>query len=91
VAPGRRYDGISGAELVKYALIVCSGCPVQYDCAHYAIEAMMIAGTWSCPITQLRWLQKQSDAFDLVEMARDAHLPMQNVAVRVYHERNPAA
>jgi hypothetical protein len=89
VAPGQKYNGISGAERVKYALIICSGCPAQYACAEYAVTALMIAGTWSMPITQLRWLQKQDDAVDLIHMARDALLPVQNVAARVYHERMP--
>lgn len=87
VAPGKRYDDIPGSELVKYALILCSGCLAQYDCATYAIKGMMIAGTWSLPITQLRWLQGQQDGLDMVEMARESKLPVQNVAVKVFTER----
>lgn len=91
VAPGKKYDGLSGAELVKYALIICSGCPSQYDCAKFAVDAQMIAGTWSCPITQLRWLQKQDDAHDLIEMARESGTPMQTVAVEVFTARTQPA
>jgi hypothetical protein len=91
VAPGKKYDGISGAELVKYALIICSGCDAQYDCANYAVNALMIAGTWSMPITQLRWMQKQPDAHDLIEMAREIEAPMQSVAVSVFVERHTPA
>jgi hypothetical protein len=87
VAPGRKYRGLSGGELVKYALIVCSGCPAQYDCVTFAIKGMMIAGTWAVPVTHLRWLQKQDDAFDLIQMAKDANVPMQQVAVRAFAER----
>jgi hypothetical protein len=89
VAPGKKYNGVSGAELVKYALIICSGCPSQYDCADYAVDGLMIAGTWAMPITQLRWLQKQSDAHDVIEMARVSGTPMQAVAVAVFTERQP--
>jgi hypothetical protein len=81
VAPGRRYDGISGAELVKYALLNCFNCNAQYDCAEYAVRAVMIAGTWSMPITQLRWLQGQRErAFDLIAIARERGVAMQEVA-----------
>lgn len=88
VAPGRRYDGVSGNELVKYALIICSGCSAQHDCASYAVQAMMIAGTWSMPITQLRWLQGEDDALDLIEMARAADVPMQRVAAEAFSARD---
>lgn len=87
VVPGRRYDGVSGNELVKYALILCRGCVAQYDCAAYAVLAKMIAGTWSMPITQLRWLQAQEDALDLIELARGAAVPMQVLASEAFIER----
>ena len=80
VAPGRKYNGISGSELVRYALMICNSCPAQYDCATYAVKAQMIAGTWSLPITQLRWLQSRVDSQDLIEMAREGEIPMQKVA-----------
>lgn len=80
VAPGRKYGDLSGSELVRYALLICNTCPAQYDCASYAVQAQMIAGTWSIPVTQLRWLQKQPDALDLIGMARDNDVPMQAVA-----------
>jgi hypothetical protein len=86
-APGRRYNGLSGNELVKYALMICRNCPAQYDCATFAVEAKMIAGTWSMPITPLRWLQGIDDALDLIEMARELQAPMQEVAMRAQVER----
>lgn len=81
VAPGRKYNGISGSELVRYALMVCFACPAQYDCAQYAVDGQMTAGTWSMPITQLRWLQTQEHPNELIEMARDGEVPMQKVAL----------
>lgn len=80
VAPGRKYNDISGSELVRYALIICHSCPAQYDCTTYAVKATMIAGTWGLPITQLRWLQEQDDALDLIELARSHQVPMQDLA-----------
>lgn len=85
VAPGRRYNGISGSELVKYALILCSNCPAQYDCATFAVKATMIAGTWSVPITQLRWLQNQPDALDMIEQAREDDVPVQAMTALAFN------
>lgn len=84
VAPGRKYNGISGSELVRYALIICHGCPAQYDCATYAVKATMIAGTWSMPVTQLRWLQAQDDGLDLIEIARSRHAAVQTVIAEAF-------
>jgi hypothetical protein len=86
VAPGRKYNGISGSELVRYALLICNTCPAQYDCATYAVKAQMIAGTWSMPITQLRLLQKQANKHDLIDMARTNGVSMQAVAVHSMSE-----
>jgi hypothetical protein len=87
VAPGRTYNGLSGNELVRYALLLCASCDAQYDCATYAVQATMIAGTWSMPITQLRWLQSQDDALDLIDLARDNEMPVQVVASQVLAAR----
>lgn len=77
-APTRTYDGMSGSELVKWALIVCRGCPAQYDCAAYAVEGWMIAGTWSMPLTHLAWLRKQPDWEDIIADARQRKVPIQD-------------
>ena len=84
VAPGRSYHGLSGSELVKYALIVCSGCPAQYACAEYAVKATMIAGTWSMPVTQLRWLQARDDGLDMIEQARKDGVPVQVMTAEAF-------
>lgn len=84
VAPGRRYGDYSGSELVKYALLWCHSCPAQYDCASFAVRGKMIAGTWGLPITQLRWLQEQDDAFDLIELARQNGIAVQTVASEAF-------
>lgn len=80
VAPGKRYHGVSGSELVKYALLICNTCPAQYDCAKYAVKGMMIAGTWAVPVTQLRWLQGREGSLDLIDMAQINEVPVQVVA-----------
>lgn len=88
---GKRYGEFSGGELVKYALIVCSGCPAQYDCTSYAIKGMMVAGTWGVSISQLRWLQGQDDGLDLVEIARELDAPVQSVVADVFAARTSKA
>lgn len=60
-----------GDEMIKMALMICATCPVQYDCAAYAVQGLMQAGTWSMGIANLRWLQGQEGALDLVAEARE--------------------
>lgn len=81
-------DGkMTGRELIKAALMVCHACPVQYDCARYAAEGLMRAGTWAMKIGDLRWLQRQGDALRLIDIAEAEHIPMQNAAVEVRFRR----
>ncbi len=44
------------------AKMMCQICPVQWDCARYAVRGMMQAGTWAMRITFLRDLQKDQPA-----------------------------
>lgn len=60
-----------GDEMIKMALMICATCPVQYDCAAYAVQGLMQAGTWAMGIANLRWLQGQEGALDLVAEARE--------------------
>ena len=89
VGPGRRAAGsdVSNSELVKLALLICRGCPVQYDCARYAVEGMMLAGTWGMPLTALEWLRKQDDWEELVEFAETVGAPIQDVVADVRRDR----
>lgn len=48
-------------EMVKVALMICHGCPVQWDCARYAIEGQMRAGTWAMPISVLRSMSRPAN------------------------------
>jgi hypothetical protein len=80
--PVKRADGtvavLMGREMQKLALIHCAGCPVQYDCAEYAVEAgLMLAGTWAMKIVDLAWLQKQDDWREILMDAFVAGTPVQ--------------
>lgn len=77
----QRSDGtvakVKGREMVKLALIHCAGCPVQYTCATYAVEAGMLAGTWAMKIVDLDWLRDRDDWQEIIAAARKAGTPMQ--------------
>lgn len=81
---GKNADGVSGVEIVKAALMLCSSCPVQYDCAEYALQGLMIAGTWAMDINDLKWLQRQTDGQSIVDLARVQKRPVQDVVVQVH-------
>lgn len=91
VSPGQNVNGISGAEMVRYAQIICYACPAQYDCLSYAVEGMMLAGTWAVRAKTLHWMQSQPDALDLVAMARANKIPVQDIASTVMAQRTAAA
>lgn len=77
----QRSDGtvakLKGREMQKLALIHCASCPVQYDCAEYAIEAGMLAGTWAMKIVDLDWLRNQDEWRELLMDAFVANVPVQ--------------
>lgn len=79
----RDESGVSGAEIIKAALMICSSCPVQHDCASYALEGLITAGTWSMDIGDLRWLQKQPDGQSILDLAHVQNRPVQDVVVQV--------
>lgn len=79
VARHQVVDGISGAELIRMALTVCWSCPAQYDCARFAVEGLMVAGTWAMDIGDLKWLQAQDDGVEFVLMAEALGEPVQVV------------
>lgn len=60
--------------MIKMALIVCASCKAQHDCAQYAVEGMMRAGTWAMGITNLTWLQAQPDSMNILRHARRNNL-----------------
>lgn len=73
---------MSGRKLIQYALLVCSGCPVQYDCARTAILTEASAGTWGATLEDLRWLiKKHRDPLGVIDAAEATGESVQ-VAVR---------
>lgn len=56
--------------------MVCNSCPVQWECADYAVQGKARAGTWAMGITNLVWLQDQDAPLDLIDAARRRQLPL---------------
>lgn len=74
---GKKEVVLEGKEMIKVALMHCYGCPAQYVCARYGVEARCRAGTYGMRISDLRWLQSQPDALELIAIADDLDIPMQ--------------
>lgn len=82
--PDGTVDELRGSEMQKLALLTCFSCPAQYDCATYALEAGMLAGTWAMKAVDLAWLQKldRSAALRIVGRARRTRVAVQVVVRR---------
>lgn len=59
------------------ALTLCAMCPVQWDCAAYALNADEPDGTWAMSLKDRKWLRKQPDAHKIVEQASFDGVPVQ--------------
>ncbi len=76
---GRR---TSGAKLIELALLECAMCPVQWDCARFAVQVREPLGTWAMSIEDREWLQDQPiDADVFIKQAESDCRPIQH-AVR---------
>lgn len=79
----RDHEPIRGQKLIELAVLICQGCPAQWDCADYAVRGLMQGGTWATTPRNLRWLiEDADDPLALIESARHAGQPV-DVAVRV--------
>lgn len=81
---------ISGRELSAVALLICHSCPVQWDCARYAIRGRIQAGTWAMKISylrdlQLEWQRAGVDVFAIIDDAQVQGVPVQ---VAIERHRN---
>lgn len=72
---------ISSAKLMDVALTFCQMCPVQWDCASYAVVAQETYLIWAMSNEDMRMLRKRADALILIERARNAGISVQ-VAIR---------
>lgn len=70
-------DGVKSHQMIKYALLGCAGCPAQYDCARWAVQAQVRAATYSMRIGMMKWLQKQGDWESIIDEAEALEQPVQ--------------
>lgn len=82
-------DGVRGSALIELALMYCYSCPAQYDCARYAVDGEISAGTWAMGIVELEWLQTQPQARRIISGAEQHGTPVQ-VAVGRRHQKHKA-
>lgn len=68
---------------IALALAICETCPVQWDCARFALAVGEKWHTWGMDVDDLRWLSTQREADRVVSMAEEHGVPVQ-VAVRRY-------
>lgn len=82
--PDGTIDELRGAEMQKMALMTCHACPAQYDCAAYALEAGMLAGTWAMKAVDLAWLRKldRPAALRIIGRARRTKVAVQVIVRR---------
>lgn len=67
------FPGRGQSSLVKKAVQVCKGCPVQFECHEYAINNAIEHGVWggSTPDQRTQWIQKDitvSDAWEQLNL-----------------------
>jgi hypothetical protein len=72
---------VLGEQLIKVGLDLCMHCPVQWDCATWALNVDEPQGTWGMRFEDLRALREIRNPLALIERARLAEVPVQ-VAVR---------
>jgi len=77
-------------ELIQAALMICAGCPAQYQCALWAIEVKEESGTWSMEHNHLLWVIRQDDSEAIVHKAKIAGEPVQVAVKRTLNERRRA-
>jgi len=74
---------VSGHEMTRVALLYCFACPVQWDCARFAVEGLCKAGTWAMRIVALNRLQDDiPGALAMLHEAEDAGVPVQVAVAR---------
>lgn len=78
---GKHLLGRPAKAWVALAVLECRNCPVQYDCARFALQVNEKWGTWSMHIDDLKRLQAHPRQNAIIAAAELAGIPVQ-VAVR---------
>lgn len=81
-------ERIPGRKLIQMAVMICRTCPVQWECARYAIKSEAEIGTWGSEISKIKTFGARHNYDDLLDMAKDADIPVDDL---VRMTLNPSA
>ncbi len=73
----------TGAELIAYASHVCEYCPVQWDCASYAVAIEPTVGTWSVPLDDVKVLIRSGIGEDVIRVAQRKRMTVKEAVARL--------
>ena len=77
-----------GAELIAYAEATCELCPVQWECARFALRSEASVGTWGMSFDDLEWLSKNvDDPVGFIDAADTEDIPVQEAVCIVRRAR----
>jgi hypothetical protein len=78
---------VEASKLTEMAVMICQTCPVQYDCARYAVTYEEAAGTWAMRRRNLEWLlnyetkaalrMSSTEAIAIIDAAEHAGVPVE--------------
>lgn len=71
----------------------CSACPVQWECARWAIANEMECGVWGMTRRDRRWLERHPNAVGVIDAARRDHVPVGTYVsgLRSAYSRHPSS
>jgi hypothetical protein len=79
---GKPPKRVTARALHRLALKECLLCPVQWECAKYAIDTDAVVGVWGARLEDLRWLACHSEWRDILVLAKEHAVPVQTIAQR---------
>jgi len=79
----QRYDTDYSREALALALGTCEICPVQWECASYAIDGECIYGIWAVKRDDRRALGKKVGWREMMQEAKENCRPVSSVIVAI--------
>jgi hypothetical protein len=73
---GPLLQGRPAEAWITMAVSICKACPVQYDCARFAVQVDERYGTWSMDIRDLSWLKGRDNWNAIVDAAESTSTPI---------------
>jgi hypothetical protein len=76
-------EKLPGRKLIQMAVMVCRTCPVQWECARYAIKSEAEIGTWGTEIAKIKMLGAQHNYNELLDAAQECDIPVDDMAKQI--------